>query len=112
MKNNLRVKSKVLRYNLKRATSWSAYAVAALVLIAVVQWMMVRAFPDWNAETRASVWVAIGTIFLALATCLSILETRAVVRAEDRRMQNALSPLLIIHGPQLTDQGTVECSIH
>ena len=46
----------------------------------------------WTAETKASVWVAFGTLALAIVTVVSVLETRAVVRGEDRRMQQGLAP--------------------
>lgn len=54
-------------------------------------------FTTSSPETKASVWVAIGTIALAFVTAASILQTRILVAAEDRRHQQTFVPLLELH---------------
>lgn len=50
----------------------------------------------WSAETKANVWVAVGTILLAVATFWSVWETRLVIRGEDRRHQQTFAPFLLL----------------
>jgi hypothetical protein len=64
---------------------------ALLLLSAAGQYVMNR-WTCWTPETKASVWVAVGTLLLAFATAWSVWETRLVIRAEDRRMQQRLAP--------------------
>jgi hypothetical protein len=64
-----------------------------LVAFAAGQYVMNR-WTVWTPDTEASVWVAVGTLLLAVATAWSVWETRLVIRSEDRRHQQSLAPSL------------------
>jgi hypothetical protein len=49
----------------------------------------------WSVETKASTWVAIGTLLLAFVTFLSVFETRQVIFEENRRFELGKAPLLL-----------------
>jgi hypothetical protein len=49
----------------------------------------------WTPDVKASVWVAIGTLLLAVATAWSVYETRLVLRGEDRRFELGRAPLIV-----------------
>ena len=86
----------------------------ALVTIVALQVGM-NLLTCWTAETKASVWVAIGTLFLAVVTAASVWETRLVVRAEDRRQQVSLAPYLTVTLKRQIVEGNAfwnECVVH
>jgi hypothetical protein len=68
---------------------------ALLLLYAVGQYAM-NHWTCWAPETKASVWVAVGTLLLAVATAWSVWETRLVIRGEDRRHQQSFAPFLVV----------------
>ena len=65
----------------------------ALAFYTISQYLMNHS-TTWDAATKASVFVAAGTLLLAVATAWSVWETRAVIRGEDRRLQQSLAPYL------------------
>lgn len=74
---------------------WVPIVFAAVLAYAIGQTLM-NLFTCWSAETKASVWVAIGTLALALVTAWSIYQTRAIVAAEDKRHMQTFVPLAIV----------------
>ncbi len=74
--------------------------VAALIVLAVIGLGFYHGF---DASTKANVWVAVGTLFLALITWWSLSQTRAVIAAEDRRHQQGFAPLLTIAQTESSD---------
>ena len=78
---------------------WVPIVLAALLAYAIGQTLM-NLFTCWSAETKASVWVAIGTLTLALVTGWSVYQTRTIVAAEDKRHMQTFVPLaIIVRGP-------------
>ena len=61
-------------------------ATGLLFVYAIGQYTM-NHWTAWTPETKASVWVAVGTLLLAVATAWSVWETRLVIRGEDRRQE-------------------------
>jgi hypothetical protein len=72
-----------------------ALILIVLAAIAAGQYAMDH-WTDWNAQTKASAWVAAGTIALASATFWSVLQTLNVIRGEDRRHQQGYAPFLLL----------------
>jgi hypothetical protein len=67
---------------------------AALLLIYAAGQTAMNLWTCWSPETKANVFVAAGTILLAVATFWSVWETRLVIRGEDRRHQQSFAPSL------------------
>jgi hypothetical protein len=86
------------RYN-RRMKRIALLVVGLLLVYAVGQYAMNHS-TAWTPETKASVWVAVGTLLLAIATAWSVWETRLVIRGEDRRHQQSFAPSVRLIGPQ------------
>jgi hypothetical protein len=71
-----------------------ALLVVGLLLVYAVGQYAMNHWTAWTPETKASVWVAVGTLLLAVATAWSVWETRLVIRGEDRRHQQSFAPML------------------
>ena len=74
------------------------FVLGALSACLIIAALFMQFFTCWDAGTKASVYVAIGTIGLAVATFWSVYQTRAVISGEDRRHQNAYAPLVVCQG--------------
>jgi hypothetical protein len=86
----------------KRALSDWAGLVAWVVVVAVVTFISTKRlwFDGLHPGEKALFWtdvaVAAGTLALAIVTVASVLETRAVIRGEDRRHQQGYAPFLTL----------------
>lgn len=69
---------------------------ALMVPVGIVGQLAMSRWTQWTVETKASVWVAVGTLLLAVATAWSVWETKMVLRGEERRHQQSQAPLLVV----------------
>lgn len=69
------------------------FALFAAITSAVV---LVLPLTVATLEVKANIFVAVGTLALAVTTWWSVSETRAVIAAEERRHQQRLSPVCVL----------------
>jgi hypothetical protein len=86
------------RFETQKKHPWTTVAVAAVLVSAIVA---VGRIPCLDASTKANIWVAVGTLGLALITWASLNQTRTVIAAEDRRHQQGYAPLLLLTPTEL-----------
>lgn len=72
--------------------------VAGLVIVGLLIFVSIQVsmnvFTSWDTTTKASVWVAFGTLALAVVTVVSVLQSKALLSLEERRHQQAYAPIL------------------
>lgn len=84
------------RYFGYRGLSLGAILVCACAFVATKHLWFDQIAPDNKALFWTNVAVAGGTLALAVVTVVSVLQTRAVISAEDRRHQQSYAPLLTL----------------
>jgi len=89
--------SEIPRVILKFVRFLSAHQWQALLLLFILGCLSVpvmRYLLWWDVSVIASVWVAGGTLALAVVTWWNVYQTKAVVAGEDRRHQQSFLPIV------------------
>jgi len=73
-------------------------AIAIIAAIAGAAFLLPR-ITTFDAPTLASIWVAVGTLALAIVTYISVLQSTKILAAEERRFQYGFAPLVQLRAP-------------